>query len=84
MAAAKDVLFPKMFAEESGSGTPAKGIIVSSVLVSLLVLMNASESLVNQFTYVILLATLAALLPYLLCALARLRTAIKTRQPLSL
>ena len=83
MAAAKDELFPKLFAEESGSGTPAKGIIVSSVLVSLLVLMNASESLVDQFTYVILLATLAALLPYLLCSLARLMIAIKTRQPLS-
>ena len=37
----------------------------------------------NQFTYVILLATLAALLPYLLCSLARLMIAIKTRQPLS-
>jgi APA family basic amino acid/polyamine antiporter len=83
MAAAKDDLFPKWFAEESTSGTPTKGIIVSSVLVSLLVLMNASESLVDQFTYVILLATLTTLLPYLLCSLARFTIAIKTQQPLS-
>jgi APA family basic amino acid/polyamine antiporter len=83
MAAANDNLFPKFFAEESKFGTPAKGIIVSSVLVSLLVLMNASESLVDQFTHVILLATLATLLPYLLCALARLTIAIKTGSALS-
>ena len=44
--------------------------------------MNASESLVDQFTFVILLATLAALLPYLLCALARLVIARKNQQPL--
>ena len=84
MAAAKDKLFPKFFSDESRFGTPAKGIIFSSVLVSLLVLMNGSESLVDQFTYVILLATLATLLPYLLCSLARLTIAIKTQQSLSL
>jgi len=83
MAAAKDELFPKLFAAESRFGTPAKGIVVSSVLVSVLVLMNASESLVNRFTQVILLATLATLLPYLLCSLARLMIAVKTQQPLS-
>ena len=83
MAAAKDDLFPKIFAEESIFGTPAKGIIISSILVSLLVLMNSSATLVDQFTFVILLATLAALLPYLLCALARMAIAIKTQQPLS-
>lgn len=82
MAAAKDNLFPRVFAEQSKSNTPAKGIIISSVLVTLLVLMNASESLVDQFTFVILLATLAALLPYLLCALARLVIARKNQQPL--
>ena len=83
MAAAKDELFPKFFSDESKFGTPAKGIIFSSGLVSLLVLWNASESLVDQFTYVILLATLATLLPYLLCSLARLTIAIKTQQALS-
>lgn len=83
MAAAHDDLFPKFFAEQSRFGTPGKGIIFSSVLVSLLVLMNGSESLVDQFTYVILLATLTTLLPYLFCSLARLTIAMKTRHPLS-
>jgi APA family basic amino acid/polyamine antiporter len=84
MAAAKDGLFPKFFARESRFGTPAQGIIVSSILVSVLVLMNSTASLVDQFTHVILLATLAALLPYLLCSLARLMIAIKSGQPLGL
>ena len=83
MAAAKDKLFPRVFAKKSKYGTPAKGLVISSVLVSLLVLMNASESLVNQFTFVILLATLAALLPYLLCALARIFIAARSHQSLS-
>ena len=83
MAAAKDNLFPRFFSEESRFGTPAKGIIFSTILVSLLVLMNSSESLVNQFTYVILLATLTTLLPYLFCSLARLMIAMKTGLSLS-
>ena len=84
MAAAKDKLFPRVFAKQSKFGTPAKGLIISSILVSFLVLMNASESLVNQFTFVILLATLAALLPYLLCALARIFIAVRLQQSLSI
>jgi len=83
MAAAKDKLFPRVFAKKSKYGTPAKGLVISSVLVSLLVLINASESLVDQFTFVILLATLAALLPYLLCALARIFIAARSHQSLS-
>lgn len=73
MAAAKDKLFPKSFGETSATGTPAKGIIISTVLVSILVLMNYNQSLVDQFTFVILLSTLTAVLPYLLCSLTHLK-----------
>jgi basic amino acid/polyamine antiporter, APA family len=72
MAAAKDKLFPKFFAERNHKGSPAKGIIISSLLVSALVLMNYQAQLVAQFTFIILLATLATLLPYLLCSIAQL------------
>ena len=57
---------------------------VSTVLVTLLVLLNYSESLVEQFTFVILLSTFTALLPYFLCALARLIIAIKSGTPLTI
>lgn len=77
MAAARDRLFPEAFGRLSERGTPATGIILSSMLVSVLVLMNYGAGLVEQFTFVILLATLSALLPYLMCALARIVLAVR-------
>jgi APA family basic amino acid/polyamine antiporter len=84
MAAAKDKLFPESFGIESRRGTPVMAISISTVLVTLLVMFNYNENLVKQFTFVILLSTLMALLPYFLCALARLTIAIKTSTPLTL
>lgn len=80
LAAAQDRLFPRSFSRVTRFGTPAVGIVVSSVLVSALVLMNYSAGLVDQFTFVALLATVSALLPYLLCALARITLAWRERQ----
>ncbi len=84
LAAAKDGLFPVRFARLSRFGTPATGLVLSTVLVSALVLMNYSEGLVDQFTVVVLLATLSALLPYLVCALARIVLALREGAPGSL
>jgi APA family basic amino acid/polyamine antiporter len=84
LAAARDGLFPALFGRVSGRGTPATGIVLSSVLVSVLVLMNYSAGLVEQFTFVILLATLSALLPYLMCALARIVLALRADRQISL
>jgi APA family basic amino acid/polyamine antiporter len=80
LAAANDDLFPKYFARLNAKGTPATGIILSSVLVSALIMMNYQEQLVSQFTFIILLATLAALLPYLLCSLAQLVLYFRLRE----
>jgi basic amino acid/polyamine antiporter, APA family len=77
LAAAKDQLFPASFGTLSRYGTPALGITISSTLVSALVVMNYSKGLVDQFTFVILLATLTALLPYLVCALSRIVLALR-------
>ena len=79
MAVADDGLFPKTFAQRSSNGTPTLGIIISTVLVSLLVLMNYQENLVSQFTFVILLATLTAVLPYLVCSLAQFSIFIRRK-----
>ncbi|HRG10948.1 MAG TPA: amino acid permease, partial [Cyclobacteriaceae bacterium] len=64
-AAARDKLFPRIFARESKKGTPVFGIIMSSVLVSVLMSMNFSKSLADTYTFIILLSTLTVLLPYL-------------------
>lgn len=63
-AAARDKLFPAKFAEKNRHGTPAFGLAVSSVLITLLMLTNYNASLVTRFTDMILLATLATLIPY--------------------
>ncbi len=73
LAAARDGLFPKRFAEVSGrAGTPVFGLVVSSVLVTGLMLMNYTESLVDQFTFILLLATLTTLVPYAYSAAAQM------------
>jgi APA family basic amino acid/polyamine antiporter len=64
-AAARDGLMPKRFSALDKGGTPAFGLIVSGVLASLLIAANFSRSLVQLFTFSILLSTAAILLPYL-------------------
>ena len=70
MAAANDRLFPPVFGRVSGRGTPAWGMIIAAALGSALVAMNYSRGLVDLYTFVILLATLSTLIPYVFCALA--------------
>ena len=72
MAAARDRLFPAVFARTGRGGAPVFGLIVSSVLVTLLMAMNYTKSLVDQFTFIILLATLTTLVPYAYSAAAQL------------
>ena len=65
LAAAQDGLFPQRFAQVHPRWqTPIFGLVVSSVLITVLLLMNYSRSLVEQFNLVILLATLTTLVPY--------------------
>jgi APA family basic amino acid/polyamine antiporter len=71
-AMARDGVFPRPFARQSRRGTPTFALVTSSALVSLLVVMNYRRGLVDVFTFMILLATSANLVAYLLCALALL------------
>lgn len=64
-AIAKDKLFPPVFCKENKKGVPARGIIISSILVSILMAMNYTRGLVEQFKFLILLTTLTVLIPYL-------------------
>lgn len=64
LAAARDGLFPRVFARLNPRGAPAVGIAVSSALATALVLSNYSRSLVQVFTFAILLSTAATLVPY--------------------
>ena len=70
LAAACDGLLPRRFAQVDARGTPVFGVLASSVLASLLVLANFSDSLVTLFTFSILLSTAATLLPYVVSSAA--------------
>ncbi|MGH8290559.1 MAG: amino acid permease [Steroidobacteraceae bacterium] len=71
-AAARDHLFPKLFATEWGRGTPVPGMLLSSIIASIVILTSYSRGLVGMFNVMILIATFYTLVPYMLCALAEL------------
>ena len=68
MATAKDDLFPDFFKKENKKGAPVNGFIIGGVLSSIVMLMNYSEGLVDQFEFIVQLTVIAALLPYLFTA----------------
>lgn len=70
---ARDGVFPKVLAKENRRGTPVRALLFSSSLASILILLNASQSLVKVFTYLLLLSTGTSLFMYLVCCLALLR-----------
>jgi APA family basic amino acid/polyamine antiporter len=70
---AKNGVFPKIFARESPRQTPTFALCLTSTLMTALVLMNYRKSMLDIFTYMILLATTATLVMYLVCALATLK-----------
>ncbi|MEQ9405990.1 MAG: amino acid permease [Cyclobacteriaceae bacterium] len=64
-AISRDKLFPLIFARENKNGVPIIGIVLSSVLISILMIMNYSKGLVKAFEFTLLLASMTALIAYL-------------------
>ncbi|MCA0928205.1 amino acid permease [Ruegeria profundi] len=70
--AALDRVFPAALGQKSKFGTPANALILSNVLASILIILNFAQGLVAAFNFVILLAVVASLLPYAICAVAEI------------
>ena len=70
MAAAKDKMFPRIFKKENKNDAPVLGLIIGSILSSVVMLMNFSEGLVDQFTFMVNLTVLTCLVPYLFVSAA--------------
>lgn len=70
MATAKDNMFPRAFKKQNKNEAPYLGLIIGSILSSIIMLMNFSEGLVDQFEFIALLTTLTCLIPYLFVAVA--------------
>jgi APA family basic amino acid/polyamine antiporter len=69
MAAARDKLFPSVFARLSTRSTPAVSYVLAGCLSSTLLLFSFSDSLVGAWTFISLLATLTIVAPYAASAL---------------
>ena len=72
-AMAKDGVFPRWFAAASLRGTPVRAHLASGALLTVVLLINQSRSMADLFTFIILLATTASLVPYLFVSLAALK-----------
>jgi len=84
MAAARDGVLPARLARCNANGTPAFAIVLSSCITSVLVIANASGSLVTLFTWAILLSTASVLAPYVLNALALVKLEGARSRPMAL
>ena len=80
MAAARDNLFPAGFKKVTRKGIPLTGLVISSVLASILVSMNYSKGLVQMFSFIIMLATLTCLVPYLLSSLVEIMLYLRKKK----
>jgi APA family basic amino acid/polyamine antiporter len=83
LAVARDGLFPRIFARISSRGTPVWGLVISSLLVTGLMSLNLTDSLVDQFTFLILLSTICVLIPYVFSAVSELVIFVRDREKLS-
>lgn len=82
LAAARDGVFPRSFATVGRSGAPTTALVVSSVFVTVLLATNFTRGLVGLFTFIILLATLTSLIPYVFAAAAQLVIFIREKKRL--
>tara|TARA_R110001592_G_scaffold60116_2_gene182728 strand:+ start:1203 stop:2507 length:1305 start_codon:yes stop_codon:yes gene_type:complete len=65
LAMAKDGILPKAFAKINKNESPYFSIIVSSIIVTVLLLLNQTKGLADVYTYMILLSTVTALVSYI-------------------
>ena len=81
LAAARDRLFPHFFGRKNNKGVPATGVVISSILISGLMLMNFTKGLTDTFRFMILLSTVAVLVPYLFSAASYGLIVLQNRPP---
>ncbi|WP_422006397.1 APC family permease [Roseivirga pacifica] len=84
MGMATDGLMPKFFAKKNRFSAPTLGIIFSSVLVTLLFLLNQSKNFNSLYAFLILLSGVTALFSYLASSIAFAYFASKAKKKLKL
>lgn len=72
-AMAERGMLPRWFAATDRHGTPRRALLLSSIIATVCLLLNASRNMKGIYEFVLLLSTSAALWLYLACALAAWR-----------
>lgn len=80
-ATAMDNLFPTIFKRDNSKGVPFWGLVIGSILTTMVMLMNYTDGLVEQFRFMVLLTTLCSLIPYLFSAAAYVLIALEKMTP---
>jgi APA family basic amino acid/polyamine antiporter len=70
---ARDGLFPAWFGKETRAGTPINAHIVSSVLLTVITLLNYGRDMGNLFTFIASLSLAAGMLTYVATMAAAMR-----------
>ena len=70
LAVARDRLFPRAFGRVSRTGAPVTAMVTAGILTTVLVALNYTRTLVDLFTFFILLSTLSTLIPFAFSSLA--------------
>lgn len=78
-AMAEDSLLPPLFKKKTKNDFPIYGLIVSSVLITIVVLAYSSKGLVEIFTMLILVGTFLSLISYLFSSMSEVLILIKKK-----
>lgn len=71
--AAKQGLFPAVFLKENKHGAPVGALVITNIMSQLFIFSTISQSVSGAFKFVITVATLAYLVPYLVASIYQLK-----------
>lgn len=80
LAIAADKLFPPIFGRKNKKGVAWFGVVLNAVVVTLMIGMNYTAGLVNQFQFLLLISVLTTLIPYLFSASAYLIIRLRKKE----
>lgn len=82
-AAARDGMFPRIFARLNSNGVPSTGLIIVAVLMTIVLFATMSPTLADQFNRIVDLAVILIIVPYVYSAVAVVKVVYDHRLPRS-
>jgi arginine:agmatine antiporter len=69
-AAARDGMFPRIFGRENANGVPGAGLVIVSVLMTIVLFATMSPTLADQFNRIVNIAVILIIVPYIYSVVA--------------